>query len=91
MLKISALLVTIRKGNVIISVNVTLVDLMLQPLQIKIVYNLVVPVAMYLYESFENNSLYVPSNVYNMTECGIKTKHSLVFSTYGIYFGGPPK
>lgn len=87
-------MITIREVSVFITgVNVILVDLMLQPLQIQIVYNLVGPVALYLYELFENNALYVPSHVYNMIKCGIKvmkTEHSLVFPTYGIYFGGPP-
>lgn len=73
-----------------------MVDLMLQALQIQIVYNgiLVCSIALYLYYVFENNALYVPSNVYNMIKCGekvMKTKHSLVFPTYGIYFGGPLK
>lgn len=64
--------------------NVPLVDI----LKIKIVFNLVGPVALYLYESFENNSLNVPLNVCNMTKCGTKTiknKHSLLFPSYGIY------
>lgn len=57
---------------------------MFQPLQIKVVYSLVGPVAMYFYERFENNSHYVPSNVYNMTDHGIRlmnNKPSLVFPT----------
>lgn len=68
----------------VVSFGVNVIDLMLQPLQIQIVYNLVVPFAMCLYESFESNALNVPSNVYIITKCGIevrKNKHSLVFPT----------
>lgn len=61
----------------VISVGVNvMVDSMLQPLQIPIVYNLVDPVALYLSEGFKRN--YVPSNVYNMTKREIqvrKNKH----------------
>lgn len=46
--RMSPLLITIRKVRVFtIGVNVTLLDLMRQPLQIKFVYNLFVSVAMY--------------------------------------------
>lgn len=85
---------TIGKVSVlIIGVNVTLVDLLRQPLQIKFVYNLVVPVEMYFYECFENNSLCAITCVYNMTKCGIKgMTNTLVWSfPHGIYFGSPSK
>lgn len=44
---------------------------------------------MYLYEGFESNCLYVPSNVYKVTKRGIqvmKNKHILVFLTWNLFW-----
>ena len=55
------------------------------------------PVALCLYDGFDNNAVYVPSNVNDRTKCGIKAMKSKRFSKVkcfphaGSYFGGRAK